>query len=211
MIPGPKLVYACPNCGEKIIVGSIESGNTFGATLFSDGMQRAPMLPQYPDETKCKKCGTIFGFTEKTFVSEANALYRSSRMKGENLIIHQATFLQVEDYQTKIELNQGSEERNRFLMWHTANGTYGAYGQRSVDTEQYIDNCKKLIEMIKDTDDSNRKITLAELYRNIGDFESCERIISNLEAEFDWVKEPFLDKCREMNIDTFILRGGRGY
>ena len=56
MIPGPEYIYKCPNCGNLLSRGSLMSGNTFGAKLFSDGKRITPMLPEFPNLTKCKKC-----------------------------------------------------------------------------------------------------------------------------------------------------------
>ncbi|NLT18625.1 MAG: hypothetical protein GXY10_04375 [Clostridiales bacterium] len=209
-MPGPNLIYACPVCGQGVEVGSTSSGNNFRAILYSDCMEVAPFFPYHPNETKCHKCGTIFDFNEETFVNDlANILFSTKNLDEFWKYCNQlegATFLSVEDYQKKIELKNGCEESNRLKMWHTANGTYGGYDPLSVDSEQYIDNCKKLIEMLKETNNSKRKIILAELYRNIGDFESCVKIISNMEEEYDWLKEPYLENCRCLNKSTFVLR-----
>ena len=60
MMPGPDYVYQCPDCGNLITRGSLRSGNTFGAKIYSDGKRIAPMLPEFPDLTKCRKCNSIF-------------------------------------------------------------------------------------------------------------------------------------------------------
>ena len=60
MLPGPDYIYECPKCQNHVVRGSLTSGNTFGQKLFSDGKTIAPMLPRFPDLTKCPKCKTIF-------------------------------------------------------------------------------------------------------------------------------------------------------
>ena len=59
MLPGPNYIYKCPSCGNFIKIGSLISGNTYGAKLYSDGKRVAPMMPEFPDLTKCKKCNAI--------------------------------------------------------------------------------------------------------------------------------------------------------
>ncbi len=59
MISGPDIFYKCPNCGAYLYTHSLSSGNTFGAEQYSDGKMIAPMLPEYPNLTKCEECGTI--------------------------------------------------------------------------------------------------------------------------------------------------------
>jgi hypothetical protein len=199
MMPGRNRVYGCPSCGQKVIVGSLGSGNNIGAILYSDGMQFAPMLPEYPRETKCKECGIIFEFNNRTLLK----LLACELSWEPNC--NDAIFLTVKDYKEKIDLNQGDEKQNRLMMWHTANGTYGGHGI-STDTDLYIDNCKKLISLLKDSQDAYGKITLAELYRNIGNFESCVKIVSSLNNDMDWLKNSYFEQCAVQNTKTFILR-----
>lgn len=59
MIPGPDIYYKCPTCGAYLYTHSLTSGNTFGAKTYSDGKMVAPMLPEYPNLTKCENCETI--------------------------------------------------------------------------------------------------------------------------------------------------------
>lgn len=199
MILGRKIVYSCSACGRKVKVGSIESGNNCGAILYSDGMQDAPMLPQYPEETKCKQCGKIFDFNEKTLVKILNSAFSLEPD------CDRATFLEVDDYKKKIELNQGDEKQNRLKMWHTANGTYGSY-YRSENNDLYKENCNRLIHILKGSQDLNDKITMAELHRNIGDFDTCVDIISSLNSELKWLQNAFLKQCDAKNTETFVLR-----
>ncbi|MCL2039289.1 MAG: hypothetical protein FWG85_02540 [Bacteroidetes bacterium] len=56
---GPYYIYKCPKCSNLLQKGSISSGNNLGATHYSDGKTILPMLPQFPNLTKCKKCNTI--------------------------------------------------------------------------------------------------------------------------------------------------------
>lgn len=199
MLPGKNMVYGCPQCGRKVIVGSLQSGNNAGAILYSDGMQDAPMLPQFPCETKCKKCGTIFDFKKQTLVKILNSPLAFEPDCDD------AAFLTIEDYNTKIESNQGDECQNRLMMWHTANGTYGKQKRRA-DTDLYQDNCKRLIDLLIDTQDIDEKIMLAELYRNIGDFDSCVNAISLLDGELEWLKRKFIRQCVAKNPHTCIIK-----
>jgi len=48
MLPGPNEYFKCSKCSQIVSRGSIASGNTFGAVLYSDGNQIAPMLPKFP-------------------------------------------------------------------------------------------------------------------------------------------------------------------
>ena len=58
--PGPYYVYKCPQCETLIQKPSINSGNSAGSVLYSDGYTFMPFLPQFPDLTKCAKCDALF-------------------------------------------------------------------------------------------------------------------------------------------------------
>jgi len=70
MLPGDNIVYACPSCTQKTWVPSLLSGNTFESRLFSDGKRIAPMLPEFPDITRCTSCKKIFWLNEQNEVED---------------------------------------------------------------------------------------------------------------------------------------------
>ncbi len=69
MLPGPDIYYKCPKCEKVIKIESILSGNTFGAKQYSDGRMFAPMMPEYPRITACRKCGNIYWLKDEYEVS----------------------------------------------------------------------------------------------------------------------------------------------
>lgn len=75
MILGPDLFYKCPVCGANLHSYSLRSGNTFGAKVYSDGKMFAPMLPEYPNITKCGGCGTILMLSRLEPFSEETLSY----------------------------------------------------------------------------------------------------------------------------------------
>ena len=60
MIPGPILIIPCPICSFQGKKRTLISGNTFGAELWSDGKQIAPMLPEYPILCKMPEMRILF-------------------------------------------------------------------------------------------------------------------------------------------------------
>ncbi len=95
MLPGPNYVYKCPRCGNLLTVGSILSGNTIGAKIYSDGKRIAPMLPDFPDLTKCKKCETIFWLN---ILRKIGRYEWGDKMNSKWAKADDADFLDIEDY-----------------------------------------------------------------------------------------------------------------
>jgi hypothetical protein len=60
MLPGPRIIIACPHCGALANYLTLLSGNTFGARIWSDGKQIAPMLPVPPSVVKCHGCHDLY-------------------------------------------------------------------------------------------------------------------------------------------------------
>ena len=46
---------------------------------------------------------------------------------------------------------------------------------------------------------------IAELYRNLGQFEQCLEIINNLPSNFEWLKDKFNENCDKKNKLVFRL------
>jgi hypothetical protein len=50
MLPGPDQIVACPNCQGLEKYGTLVSGNTFAARVWTDGRQVAPMLGPFSQQ-----------------------------------------------------------------------------------------------------------------------------------------------------------------
>ena len=70
MIPGPTQIIACPHCGARASYGTLLSGNTFGATVWTDGKMEAPMLPRPPAVVRCAGCSTCYWLEKAEVVGE---------------------------------------------------------------------------------------------------------------------------------------------
>lgn len=70
MIPGPDLIYACPQCKGYISTWSILSGNTHNAILYSDLKEILPMLPTRSRHGKCSCCQHPFWTDQLKFIGE---------------------------------------------------------------------------------------------------------------------------------------------
>jgi hypothetical protein len=203
MLPGPIYVYKCPNCGNLLKNGSLTSGNTFGAKIFSDGKRIAPMLPEFPNLTKCKKCNTIFWLHK---LKEIGVYEWGDEKNSKWQNADKAEFLGIDDYFNA--LNKGmatNKEVELFIRQHI----WWAYNDKirqglklfidNADEERWVDNLEKL-KILLDQSDINQRIMIAEINRNLGDFENCINIIQGIDdAELDWLKEKFLTECKRKN------------
>ena len=216
MMPGPDLLYQCPDCSNYLYNKSLMSGNTMGARLFSDGKMYAPMLPEYPTFTKCKKCNNFLWLNRMTELGQIG-LGGSKEMNEFVRRLPQfpdkAEFPSIAEYfealDRKVYDNRQDEIFIRMRIWWAFNdrGRGGGDLFREEDDEiKYLDNIASLINLI-DGENLDQKVSLAELYRNIGDFSMCTEIIEGIEdAEMSWLKIAFLTECERKNKLVFRLR-----
>ena len=70
MLPGPTIIRRCSQCDQLIEESTIMSGNTFGATYWTDGKREAPMLPNTLWLVQCPHCQALAWLDEQEQVGE---------------------------------------------------------------------------------------------------------------------------------------------
>jgi len=207
--PGPDYIYQCPKCSTFLKKGSIASGNTFGATLYSDGKMIAPMLPKFPNLTKCTKCDTILWLSDMKEIGTCTPWGDGCNSQWENA--DRVKFLGVTDLFRFLELDivKNDKEREtvvRQQIWWTFNDRVRAGKEIFVqDSDEVLwkQNCRRLIELF-DTTDVNQKIMTAELHRNLGEFDICMELLNSLDKDFDWLIKQFKTECDTKN--TLLIK-----
>ena len=73
------------------------------------------------------------------------------------------------------------------------------------DELNWKSNCERLVELL-DPNLFNHRIMIADLKRNLGDFEGCMAIIDEIEdREFEWLKPIFKEACiRKRRMVMFL-------
>jgi hypothetical protein len=150
MMPGPLMIYGCPQCGTEVMQDSLSSGNTFGARVWSDCYMDAPMLPEYAEVTKCAGCERYFWLEDATIVREvfafgpeADDLRRSETVKYARQLTQQQLTALLRD-------EEHTAERERYLrlrLWWKGNDAErkGRNWQRSEEEQkQYLKNLVRL-------------------------------------------------------------------
>lgn len=207
MLPGPELVYKCPNCDNLIKNGSLMSGNTIGALIFSDGKRIAPMLPEFPDLTICKKCDHIFWLSK---LKEIGSFNWGQNFQEQN--VDDAEFLTIDEYFRALELGVPDNIEEEIFIRQRILWTFNDRvrdGEKLFNSEndnaKWKSNIDRLITIL-DKDEIDNKIMIAELNRALGNFDKCLTIIDGIEIpELDWLKEAFRKECNNKNQKVFQL------
>ena len=192
METGPDRVIACPQCGEPALVQTLYSGNTFGAREWTDGKMVAPMLPEPPLITRCKKCRSFYWLADAKEIGE-HTPDNTDKWKDT------AYAAQLSEAECLEAINVGaanSKEREavlRVLAWRAGNdefrsGWQGADKQdpvgykRSPEAEK---NLEVLLGML-DKSDPSQRLMQAEILRELERFdESLQVLASDFPREYE--------------------------
>jgi len=213
MLPGVNLYYECPQCGNFLKKRTLRSSNTFRAINYSDGRTIAPMEPEFPDLTKCKKCNTIIWLRKQKEIGN----YRwGDEVDLKFQTAEEVEFLEIEDQFRALDLgmaeNKGEEIFIRTRIWFSYNDRLRIpkymHERLKKGISMFIDendelnwkkNCTELISLL---DQSNlfEKLMLAELHRNLGNFEDCITILNSIDHDgLKSLKEKFILECQLKN------------
>jgi len=177
MLPGPTIIRKCSECSGLIEENTIMSGNTCGAKLWTDGKMDAPMLPDSPWLVKCPYCQALIWIYELEVVGNIAAFSDKEAYKD----IRSYCLPELQDYfdeLKKTSIDKEKEEYIRLHIWWKGN-----------DKRRYNDNTKEklseeeirnlqALEKILDPYDDDSRILIAEIKRELGQFEEAEKLLN---------------------------------
>ena len=204
MIPGPPQILTCPFCGGEKQIMSLISGNTFGAELWSDNKQIAPMLPNISYIQKCPHCGKyyILSRQEPNFDRDGDSFETGELNFEETKEAYEQ--LSNEGFRT-----HGEEIEVRLMLFHALNDCYGrtllGFDGCEDDWNLFVEQGKWLIEhAIADN------VLKAEFYREIGEFDKASELLVGVVPDDDFIRE-FDEKIKERiklkDSKVFIISG----
>lgn len=161
---------------------SLISGNTFGAELWSDNKQIAPMLPEISYVQKCPHCGKYY-ITGRQEVKYAKDGY--SFEKG------LLTYPEMKEAFTQLSeegfLNEKEEINVRMMLHHAYNDYYYRTDEKKFISEEdktlFHENGLWLLNnLITDS------VMKAEFYREIGEIDTAKSILDSITVEDEFLK-----------------------
>ena len=209
MVPGLSKIIACPQCGHCVLKNGLTNVVGLDPRLYSDGKMVMPEPPSFPDLTKCRKCKTLFWLGKERVVES----FRYTRLLPSRWYgVKEAKVLKIKDLFRSIDEglaeNQYEELDIRKKIWWLYNDRIRAWKEIDIyegGDHSWNSNCKRLIELL-DPNLFNHRIMIADLKRNLGDFEGCMAMIDEIEnQEFEWLKPIFKEACiRKRRMVMFL-------
>ena len=173
------------------------SGNTFGAILWSDAKQIAPMLPRVSYIQRCPNCGKYFFYTQEV---EAGTSNNYGGGTGDLPLEYLKQAL------TQLQPTGNEEHILRINILWAFNDRYGDMEQSDIPIEEWayhVDNVHHLVQMDIDA------LLRAELFREIGDFDKAIQILQSHEVADNLkdLQRQLLQQSQQHNRKVFALYG----
>jgi hypothetical protein len=166
------IVRECPHCKAHVQEETV-SGNTIGATYWTDGKREAKMLPDHPWLAKCPACQGLF-WVDEAF--EMDIGFDAAKGKQQVLALSEKELLR---FLAGPALPRDKELYVRVSAWRRANDAWrrnpNATPAFSKDQEQ---NLKALSDML-DEKEPNQRMLKAEIARELGEFDECLGLLSH--------------------------------
>ena len=172
MLPDYSRILTCPHCGSKKEVLSLASGNTYGGQVWSDTKTVYPMLPQVSFVQKCPHCGGYYLLSrqkEDEYADDFNG--------GTGKLSYPELKEAWEAFSEDATLTDDEKKDFLFHLLWAFNDEYHREQQKEVPVEEqeYMTNIiQTLIPLVDDY------IVKAELLREVGDFESAQKLLTML-------------------------------
>jgi hypothetical protein len=186
-VPGPDQIRKCPNCDEFISVDAWSSYNTFGALVWTDGKIDNLDITVPQDIKKCGNCRRCFWLRDSKIVGEYDWFRGDKNAPNDWKNAYRTLDLELQDFldvlEHKLFKTRYHEKYLRIQLWWFLNDSIRPNGSSELKTSDRITFKHNLISLLKllDIDKSDDAILMAEVTREIGDFQNCIYLLSKLE------------------------------
>ena len=180
---GPDEIKRCPGVKTALRFSTLLSGNTFGATFWTDGKMDAPMLPTNSGLWKA-------GPDEVIFWEEDCELIEKVELEVEPSVpTANPSRLREEDCYRALDEGLGNtpsrEETLRILAWWKSNDRFrfAPDATRARREPRAIANMQVLFALLDEQVDESTRLYKAEVARELGDFEVAAALLDHPFAE----------------------------
>lgn len=184
MFSGPIFVRQCPRCEQVFKVDITPSANTFGAKLWTDGKFEEPMHQEQELIGCCPGCGAAFWIRDSKEVAAVGLkVGRLADVYQTSPYIKPAEAKDCLSVLATSRQGRAGEVYLRVILWQIWNNKRrNGYGPAMSQEEK-----SNLISLMKivEPKNLNQLILLAEINRELGRFETSERILALAEPVTD--------------------------
>jgi len=171
MTPGPTFIVKAPGCSKLVKISTISSGNTCGATYWTDGKCEAPMLPDSPWLRVSPAEGILFWSDECEKIAEMHPWKSTSGAAKWDELMFAAEPNEKEYFEALTSGIATTQEKLRYIrmrLWWAGNDPIRR-GQTAVLPPVHIENLALLADLLSSSD-PNQRLMKADALRELGRF-----------------------------------------
>jgi hypothetical protein len=167
------IIRECPHCNAHVVQEETVSGNTIGATYWTDGKREAKMLPDHPWLAKCPMCNFLFWIDESV---EVDSGFDAAKGKQQVMAPSEKEIL---EFISGPAFPANKELYVRVSAWRSANDAWRRNPNATpAFSKEQVQNLKSLSAML-DESEPNQRILKAEIARELGEFDECLGLLSH--------------------------------
>lgn len=169
-----------PGCKNPVKLSTIASGNTCGATFWTDGKREAPMMPDQPWLLKSPSEGVLFWADECEKVGQLDP-FRGAKEKSEDWSrLEYAEEPSEADYFAALSSGiADTDNKIRYLrmrLWWTGNDRIRC-GESQQLTDAHFRNLEAFSVLLSDSD-HNQRLMKAEAMRELSRFDEALSLLN---------------------------------
>lgn len=212
---GPKIVYECPTCKQKVKTLSLLSSNNLKTKKYTDGREKGPMSERHPKITKCPNCGAFFWLKDMVyngfkhhFEKQISKVFETELIEYPEENEDQPWIPNIDINEVRTAIEQGvfstrdEEIYLRLRYWYLVNNRQlnNETMFRSSDEQQFWEaNIQRLISILDQKREDARCI-IAEMQRNLGHFEMCLQTLKTIsDKNHQPLREKLSQECNKQN------------
>ena len=179
MTPGKAEIVKCPYCGTTKELFTMASGNTIGATFWSDNKRIAPMLPRVSPIQKCPNCGKYF------------EEYKNRCGEGDDYSFElgELTFPEWKEAYAQLQA-EGVDDKThnnlRYWLIHSYNDYFYRSKNAPIPSEEDFEFFSKTVVELIDSFHWNSDVDLlmkAELFREANMMQECRQVLDTIPTD----------------------------
>jgi hypothetical protein len=218
MLPGPTEIIACPTCGGQLKRETWLSGNTFGAKLYTDGRQVAPMMPWQAPVCRCPHCSAFFWLTNALEIGTTGDGEESdvrSELRDPLALPEPSEADYYDALKSGLAKDRDQERQLRVLAWWRSNDVFRELGSQPMSAPagptMRRENLDSLLALLAKEDGPEAVIMRAELLRELDEFDRACAVLDSLsDPNFNWVAVQLRALCekRDTQVQELLVRPG---